>query len=111
MVLCLFELFVQMVFEVLFGYNDSGEIKIYNYGVIDCGCIGEQLCIWDLVKFDLVMLMDFSQKLNFEGEIIFVMVWGMVMMYLGVNMLRMEDFRKLVDELVGKVRCYGYVDF
>lgn len=102
------ESFAQMAPEVPFGHNDSGETKTHNHGVTDRGRTGEQPRTWDLAKPDLATLMDLSQKLNLEGEITPVMAWGMVMTHPGVNMLRMEDFRKLADELAGKVRCYGF---
>lgn len=104
------ESFTQMAPEVPFGHNNSGGTKTHNHGVTDHGRTGEQPRTWDLAKPDLATLMDLSQKLNLEGEITPVMAWGMVVTHPGVNMLRMEDFRKLADELVGKVRCYGYVD-
>ncbi|KAH9909325.1 BZIP-type transcription factor [Xylariomycetidae sp. FL2044] len=64
---------------------------------------------WELSKGDLATLLDLSKKLDLDGEITPVMAWGMILGHPRLTELRREDFEKLIDDLKGKVRCYGYV--
>ncbi|OTB14023.1 hypothetical protein K445DRAFT_42333, partial [Daldinia sp. EC12] len=63
---------------------------------------------WELSKADLSTLLDLSTKLNLDGEITPVMAWGMVLSHPKFADLRSEDFERLLDDLKGKVRCYGF---
>jgi len=63
---------------------------------------------WDLSKPDLANLLDLSKRLNLDGEITPVMAWGMVLGHPRFSEFTLEDFRKLVEELGNKVRCYGF---
>ncbi|KAK7941128.1 uncharacterized protein PG986_013515 [Apiospora aurea] len=63
---------------------------------------------WELSKGDLATLLDLSQKLDLDGEITPVMAWGMILAHPRLSEIRPEEFRKLADELKGKVRCYGF---
>ncbi|KAH8675664.1 hypothetical protein BX600DRAFT_453236 [Xylariales sp. PMI_506] len=63
---------------------------------------------WELSKGDLTTLLDLSKKLDLDGEITPVMAWGMIKGHPRLAELREEDFKKLMDELQGKVRCYGF---
>jgi hypothetical protein len=62
---------------------------------------------WDISKPDLANLLDLSKRLNLDGEITPVMAWGMVLGHPRFSELRNEDFQRVVQELGGKVRCYG----
>lgn len=64
---------------------------------------------WELSKADLSTLLDLSAKLNLDGEITPVMAWGMVKAHPRFRDLTLDDFARLMEELRGKVRCYGYV--
>ncbi|KAK0660819.1 hypothetical protein QBC41DRAFT_236398 [Cercophora samala] len=94
--------------EVPFGHNLNSETHVHSHDANGSGHTEGGVRTWDLAKPDLATLMDLSQKLNLDGEITPVMAWGMVVTHPGVNLLKMEDFRKLADELAGKVRCYGF---
>ncbi|AEO65485.1 uncharacterized protein THITE_2112534 [Thermothielavioides terrestris NRRL 8126] len=63
---------------------------------------------WTLNKGDLATLLDLSRRLNLDGEITPVMAWGMVLAHPRLGELRAEDFARLAEELLGKVRCYGF---
>lgn len=63
---------------------------------------------WELSKADLATLLDLSKKLDLDGEITPVMAWGMILAHPRLGELRREDLEKLIDDLKGKVRCYGY---
>ena len=62
---------------------------------------------WELSKADLATLLDLSKKLDLDGEITPVMAWGMVLAHPRLTDLKREDFERLIDDLKGKVRCYG----
>lgn len=62
---------------------------------------------WELSKGDLATLLDLSKKLDLDGEITPVMAWCIILGHPRLSELRVEDFRKLIDDLKGKVRCYG----
>ncbi|RYP17247.1 hypothetical protein DL765_004632 [Monosporascus sp. GIB2] len=63
---------------------------------------------WELSKSDLATLLDLSRRLDLDGEITPIMAWGKVLDHPRLTELGPEDFVKLVDELKGKVRCYGF---
>lgn len=62
---------------------------------------------WELSKGDLATLLRLSSKLNLDGEITPVMAWGMILAHPRLGELMPADFRKLTEEMRGKVRCYG----
>jgi hypothetical protein len=68
----------------------------------------QQQRTWELTKADLTTLLDLSRRLELDGEITPVMAWGMVLAHPRRGELRSDDCLRLVDELSGKVRCYGY---
>ncbi|TAQ83595.1 hypothetical protein B7494_g8088 [Chlorociboria aeruginascens] len=63
---------------------------------------------WDLSKGDLANLLDLSKRLDLDGEITPVMAWGMVLGHPRFSDFTSQDFKKLCNELGGKVRCYGF---
>ncbi|KAI1409749.1 hypothetical protein F5Y13DRAFT_193012 [Hypoxylon sp. FL1857] len=63
---------------------------------------------WELSKGDLATLLDLSKRLDLDGEITPVMAWGMVLAHPRLADLKREDFERLMDDLKGKVRCYGF---
>ncbi|KAI1098016.1 eukaryotic translation initiation factor 3 subunit 7-domain-containing protein [Jackrogersella minutella] len=63
---------------------------------------------WELSKADLATLLNLSKKLDLDGEITPVMAWGMVLSHPKLTDLKREDFERLMDDLKGKVRCYGF---
>ncbi|KAK4071191.1 uncharacterized protein Triagg1_6222 [Trichoderma aggressivum f. europaeum] len=63
---------------------------------------------WELTKADLSTLLDLSRKLSLDGEITPVMAWGMVLSHSRFAELEVGDFEKLSEELLRKVRCYGF---
>ncbi|XXG93986.1 hypothetical protein Hte_000237 [Hypoxylon texense] len=63
---------------------------------------------WELSKADLATLLDLSKKLDLDGEITPVMAWGMILAHPRLGELKREDLEKLIDDLKGKVRCYGF---
>jgi hypothetical protein len=64
---------------------------------------------WDLSKGDLANLLDLSKRLNLDGEITPVMAWGMLLSHPRFSEFTIEDFKGVLDNLSGKIRCYGYV--
>ncbi|EPE02482.1 bzip-type transcription factor [Ophiostoma piceae UAMH 11346] len=63
---------------------------------------------WELSKADLNTLLALSAKLDLDGEITPVMAWGMILAHPRLGQLTLQDFSKLTEELIGKVRCYGF---
>ncbi|KAI1805021.1 hypothetical protein F4811DRAFT_254674 [Daldinia bambusicola] len=63
---------------------------------------------WELSKADLATLLDLSGKLDLDGEITPVMAWGMVLAHPKMRELKAGDFERLLEDLKGKVRCYGF---
>jgi len=61
-----------------------------------------------LNKAELSVLMDLSKQLNLDGEITPVMAWGMVTAHPRFHELDAADFQRLGEELLRKVRCYGF---
>ncbi|KAI9854185.1 MAG: hypothetical protein M1824_000564 [Vezdaea acicularis] len=57
---------------------------------------------------DLMNLLDLSRRLNFDGEITPVMAWGMLLEHPRFRELTAADFDKLKEDLLAKVRCYGF---
>lgn len=64
---------------------------------------------WDLSKSDLANLLDLSKRLDLNGEITPVMAWGMVLGHPRFLELTDVDLKNMSEELLPKVRCYGYV--
>ncbi|EXM28717.1 hypothetical protein FOTG_05884 [Fusarium oxysporum f. sp. vasinfectum 25433] len=63
---------------------------------------------WEVPKADLATLLDLSKSIDLDGEVTPIMSWGMLMSHPRANELEAVDFRKLSEELVRKVRCYGF---
>ncbi|PNP42971.1 hypothetical protein TGAMA5MH_05719 [Trichoderma gamsii] len=63
---------------------------------------------WELSKADLTTLLDLSKQLNLDGEITPVMAWRMVTTHYRFNELAPGDLEKLSEELLRKIRCYGF---
>jgi hypothetical protein len=63
---------------------------------------------WEVPKADLATLLDLSKSIDLDGEVTPIMSWGMLMSHPRANELEVDDFRKLSEELVRKVRCYGF---
>ncbi|KAA8564746.1 hypothetical protein EYC84_011635 [Monilinia fructicola] len=63
---------------------------------------------WDLSKSDLANLLDLSKRLDLNGEITPVMAWGMVLGHPRFSELKEVDFKSMSEELLPKVRCYGF---
>ncbi|KAH7218262.1 hypothetical protein DER44DRAFT_20650 [Fusarium oxysporum] len=63
---------------------------------------------WEVPKADLATLLDLSKSIDLDGEVTPIMSWGMLMLHPRANELEAVDFRKLSEELVRKVRCYGF---
>ncbi|RBR08878.1 hypothetical protein FVER53590_01443 [Fusarium verticillioides] len=63
---------------------------------------------WEVPKADLATLLDLSKSIDLDGEVTPIMSWGMLMSHPRANELEVVDFRKLSEELVRKVRCYGF---
>ncbi|KAM0451380.1 hypothetical protein ACHAPV_005364 [Trichoderma viride] len=63
---------------------------------------------WELTKADLTTLLDLSKQLNLDGEITPVVAWRMVTSHYRFNELAPGDLEKLSEELLRKIRCYGF---
>ncbi|KAF5003006.1 hypothetical protein FDECE_10428 [Fusarium decemcellulare] len=63
---------------------------------------------WEVPKADLATLLDLSKRLDLDGEVTPIMAWGMLTSHPRAMELDAEDMRKLGEELVRKVRCYGF---
>jgi len=63
---------------------------------------------WDLSKSDLSNLLDLSKRLDLNGEITPVMAWGMVLAHPRLSELKEKDFKAMSEDLLPKVRCYGF---
>ncbi|KAF7853849.1 uncharacterized protein EAF02_011839 [Botrytis sinoallii] len=63
---------------------------------------------WDLSKSDLANLLDLSKRLDLNGEITPVMAWGMVLGHPRFLELTDVDLKNMSEELLPKVRCYGF---
>jgi hypothetical protein len=58
---------------------------------------------------DLLKLLDLSNRLPLDGEITPIMAWAMILRDERFGELTKEDVEMVKGELLGKVRCYGYV--
>ncbi|KAK4170433.1 AP-1-like transcription factor [Cladorrhinum sp. PSN259] len=111
--------FAELTDDIPFGYsnvkidnspqppsNDAGDgiVTVESHG----GVSPAGLRTWELSKADLATLLDLSKRLNLEGEVTPVMAWGMVLAHPRLSELKPQDFVRLADELIGKVRCYGF---
>ncbi|KAG8350346.1 hypothetical protein FVEN_g11493 [Fusarium venenatum] len=63
---------------------------------------------WEVPKADLATLLDLSKSIDLDGEVTPIMSWGILMSHPRANELEAADFRKLSEDLVRKVRCYGF---
>jgi hypothetical protein len=63
---------------------------------------------WKTGRGDLSVLLDLSSKLHLDGEITPIMVWGMIMSHPRFREITIADLTRLSQELMRKVRCYGY---
>lgn len=90
------EPFSELTPDIPFGYSNVKN------GELDSG-----QRTWELSKGDLNTLLDLSKRLNLDGEITPVMAWGMVLAHPRLGEMTPKDFKKLTEELCGKVRCYG----
>ncbi|KAF4980955.1 hypothetical protein FZEAL_3150 [Fusarium zealandicum] len=63
---------------------------------------------WEVPRADLATLLDLSKRLDLDGEVTPIMAWGMLTSHPKALELEAEDFRRLSEELVRKVRCYGF---
>ncbi|KAM0563868.1 hypothetical protein ACHAPJ_000074 [Fusarium lateritium] len=63
---------------------------------------------WEVPRADLATLLDLSKRIDLDGEVTPIMSWGMLMSHPRASELEVADFRKLSEELVRKVRCYGF---
>ncbi|KAK4189026.1 AP-1-like transcription factor [Podospora australis] len=102
------EPFPDLTPDIPFGYTNVRVNGNRNgAGNVDAAASGQRT--WELSKGDLATLLDLSKRLNLDGEITPVMAWGMVLAHPRLGELKLEDFRRLTDELSTKIRCYGYV--
>ncbi|KAI0896928.1 hypothetical protein F4806DRAFT_463456 [Annulohypoxylon nitens] len=97
------EPFPELSDEIPFGYAHTHADK-----VCDPALNQSSQQTWELSKADLATLLDLSKKLDLDGEITPVMAWGMVLAHPRLADLKSEDFERLIDDLKGKVRCYGF---
>lgn len=90
------EPFPELTPDIPFGYsNVNGELNS-----------GQRT--WELSKADLSTLLDLSKRLNLDGEVTPVMAWGLIMAHPRFYEARAEDFNRLAEELLRKIRCYGF---
>ncbi|KAF2426525.1 hypothetical protein EJ08DRAFT_721730 [Tothia fuscella] len=57
---------------------------------------------------DLLKLLDLSNRLPLDGEITPIMAWAGIRNHPRSKGLNKEDFEGLRDELLAKIRCYGF---
>ncbi|KAJ9648285.1 hypothetical protein H2201_000593 [Coniosporium apollinis] len=57
---------------------------------------------------DLMKLLDLSNRLGLEGEITPIMAWAQIMGHESFFHLKKEDFTAMKEDLLAKVRCYGF---
>ncbi|KAM0170496.1 hypothetical protein ACHAPC_006680 [Botrytis cinerea] len=82
-------------------HNHSHESDVMNGGA-------PKQKTWDLSKSDLANLLDLSKRLDLNGEITPVMAWGMVLGHPRFLELTDVDLKSMSEELLPKVRCYGF---
>ena len=63
----------------------------------------------DMHAPDLLKLLDLSNRLPLAGEITPVMAWANILQHDDCGLLIGQDFGDMKEELLSKVRCYGYV--
>ena len=63
----------------------------------------------DMQAGDLLKLLDLSNRLPLDGEVTPVMAWAAILKHEDCGYLHAPDFAYIKNELLGKVRCYGYV--
>ncbi|KAI0016459.1 hypothetical protein F4780DRAFT_682365 [Xylariomycetidae sp. FL0641] len=80
------------------------------FGIADNSPAGseEPVKTWELSKGDLATLLDLSTKLDLDGEITPVMAWGIILGHYRLTELTRDDILNIMEELKGKVRCYGF---
>jgi len=57
---------------------------------------------------DLVRLLDLSSRLPLDGEITPIMAWANIRSHPRSNLLSKADFESMRDDLLAKIRCYGF---
>jgi hypothetical protein len=62
----------------------------------------------DLGMPDLLKLLDLSNRLPLDGEITPIMAWASILKHPRFVELNSKDFSTLRDDLLAKVRCYGF---
>lgn len=62
----------------------------------------------DITMPDLLKLLDLSNRLPLEGEITPIMAWAKILKDEKFNMLSKEDIGFIKNDLLTKVRCYGF---
>jgi len=63
----------------------------------------------DMAAGDILRLLDLSNRLPLDGEITPVMAWAMVINDGQFAAFTHDDFTRIQENLMPKVRCYGYV--
>jgi len=63
----------------------------------------------DMAPGDILRLLDLSNRLPLDGEITPVMAWAMVINDGQFAAFKHDDFARIQENLMPKVRCYGYV--
>ncbi|KAF1949091.1 hypothetical protein CC80DRAFT_429963 [Byssothecium circinans] len=62
----------------------------------------------DIAMPDLMKLLDLSNRLPLDGEITPIMAWAMILRDPRLRELERRDLQVIKEELVAKVRCYGF---
>jgi len=62
----------------------------------------------DVAMPDLLKLLDLSNRLPLDGEITPIMAWASVLKHPRMGELNKEDFATIKEDLLAKVRCYGF---
>lgn len=62
----------------------------------------------DIATPDLMKLLDLSARLPLDGEITPIMAWAMILQDERFRELSKENIMLIKEELVAKVRCYGF---
>lgn len=62
----------------------------------------------DIKMPDLMKLLDLSNRLPLEGEITPIMAWAKILQDEKFRELSKDDFEVIKEELLAKVRCYGF---
>jgi hypothetical protein len=64
----------------------------------------------DIAMPDLLKLLDLSNRLPLDGEITPIMAWAMILQDPRFGELTAEGVAVVKEDLLAKVRCYGYVN-